>query len=45
MKDETKYRFFFIGDEKLLKAYNQVWDKVSNIMQKEFDSEPVHNEK
>ena len=36
---------FSIEDEKLLNAYNKVWDKVSNIMQKEFDSESMYNKK
>ena len=43
--DETKYMSFFTKDEKLLKAYNNVLDKVNNIMQKGFDSEPLHSEK
>ena len=43
--DETKYMSFLTEDEKLLKAYNKVWNKISNIMKKGFDSEPVHNEK
>ena len=32
-----------IEDEKLLKACNKVWDKISNIKQKRFDNEPVYN--
>ena len=32
-------------DEKLLEKYNDIWKKVSNIIQKEFDSNPVYNEK
>ena len=36
---------FFIEDEKLSKAYDKVWDKISNVIQKGFDSEPVYNEK
>ena len=28
-----------------LKAYNKVCHKISNIMHKRFDSEPVHSEK
>ena len=28
-----------------LNAYNKVWDKISNIMQKQFDSDPGYNEK
>ena len=35
---------FLIEDEELLKAYNKVWDYISNIMQKQFDSETVYNE-
>ena len=36
---------FLIEDEKLLKGYNKVWDKVINIMPKGFGSESVYNEK
>ena len=37
---------YLIGDEEeLLKAYNKLWDQVSNIMQKGFDREPEYNEK
>ena len=36
---------FLIKDEKLLKKYNKFWDKVSNNIKKDFDSEPVYNEK
>lgn len=36
---------FFIKDEKLLKVYNKVLDKSSNILQKEIESELVYNEK
>ena len=31
---ETIYMSLLIVDEKLLKAYNKVWNKISNIMQK-----------
>ena len=27
-------------DDKLLEKYNTIWDKVSNSIKKEFDSEP-----
>ena len=33
---------FLIKDEKLLEKYNEIF---SNIVKKEFDSEPVYNEK
>ena len=35
-----------IEKNKFLKAFNKLWDKISNIKQKGFDSElPVYNEK
>ena len=43
--DETKYMTFLIKDEELLETYNRLWNKVSNLMKKGFDSEPVYNEK
>ena len=43
--DETKYMSFLIKDDELLKKYNEIWEKVKNIIKKEFDSEPVYNEK
>ena len=36
---------FLIKDEKLLKVYNKVLDKSSNVLQKEIESELVYNEK
>ena len=34
-----------INDDKLLEKCNKIWEKVKNIIKKEFDSEPVYNEK
>ena len=31
--------------DELLEKYNEIWDKVSNSIKIEFDSEPVYNEK
>ena len=36
--------YFSIKDE-LLKKYNNIWDKVSNIMKKEHDCKPIYNTK
>ena len=36
---------FLIKDDELLEKYNEIWEKVKNIIKKEFDSEPVYNEK
>ena len=51
--DETIYIYiyiyiyisFLIKDDDLLGKYNEIWEKVKNSLQKEFDSEPVYNEK
>ena len=43
--DETKYMSFSIKDDELLEKYNEIWEKVGNSSRKEFDSEPVYNEK
>ena len=40
---ETKWSYFFIDDDDLLKKYNAIWNKVSADIEKEFDSEPVYN--
>ena len=29
----------------MLKKYNHIWKKVKNIIEKEFDSDPVYNKK
>ena len=44
-KASTKYMSFLIKDDKLLEKYNEIWEKVKNIIKKEFDSEPVYKEK
>ena len=44
-RDETKYMSFLIKDDALLEKYNEIWEKVKNSIKKEFDSEPVYNEK
>ena len=38
---ETKWMYFLIEDDELLKRYNDIWNKVSNRIKKEFDSEPI----
>ena len=40
---ETKWMYFFIEDDDLLKKYNTIWDKVRAYIKKEFESEPVYN--
>ena len=43
--DKTKCMYFLIKCEKKFKKYYEIWENVSNIMTKKFNSEPVHNKK
>ena len=43
--DETKNMSFLMKDDELSEKYNGIWEKDKNIIKKEFDSEPVYNEK
>ena len=43
--DETKYMYFLIKDKELLEKYNEIWDKNNNITKKEFDRDPVYDDK
>ena len=43
--DKTKCMSFLIKNKKLLEKYNEIWKKVSNIIEKNFESRPVYNEK
>ena len=36
---------FLIKNDELLEKFNEIWEKVKNSLQKEFDSEPLCNEK
>ena len=40
---QTKWMYFLIEDDDLLKKCNTIWDKISADNRKEFDSEPVYN--
>ena len=33
-----------VGDNKLLKKYNKIWEKISNLVNIEFDSESVYDD-
>ena len=39
--DSNKTKYFKVIDNKLLKNYNKIWEKVSNSMNIKFDSKPV----
>ena len=36
--NSNKTMSFKVGDNKLLKRYNKIWEKISNLMNIEFDS-------
>ena len=42
--DSNKTMSFKISDNKLLKKYNKIWGKVSNLLNIEFDSETVYSD-
>ena len=42
--DSNKTMSFKVGDNELLKKYNKIWEKISNLMNIEFDSEPVYGD-
>ena len=39
--DSNKTMSFKVDDNKLLKKYNKICEKISNLMNIEFDSNPV----
>ena len=43
--EKNKCMPFLIKDEKLSERYNSVFEKVSNIIKKEFHTKPVYNKK
>ena len=40
--DSSKAMSFKVIDNKLLKKYSKIWEKVSSLMNIKFDSEPVY---
>ena len=42
--DSNKTMSFKVSDNKLLRKYKEIWEKISNLMNIEFDSEPVYDD-
>ena len=42
--DSNKAMSFKVNDNKLLKKYNKIWERVSNLLSTIFDSEPVYGD-
>ena len=43
--DKTKKMSFLADDKELLKEYAKVWEKIRDLIGKEFDAEPVYGDK
>ena len=42
--DSNKTMYFKVSDNKLLKKCNKIWENVGNLLNIEFDSEPVYGD-
>ena len=42
--DSNKKMSFKVSDNKLLKKYKKMWEKVGNLLNAEFDSGPVYGD-
>ena len=42
--DSNKTMSFKVSDNKLLKKYNKIWEKIGNLLSREFDVEPVYGD-
>ena len=42
--DSINTMSFKVSDNKLLKKYNKIWGKISNLLNIEFDSEPIYGD-
>ena len=42
--DSNKTTSFKVSDNKLLKKYTKIWEKVINLMNIKFDSKPVYGD-
>ena len=42
--DNNKAMSFKVSDNKLLKKYNKIWERVSNLLSTKFDIEPVYGD-
>ena len=41
----NKYINLLVNDKEILKKYLEIWDKIKGLIKKEFNSEPVYNDK
>ena len=43
--ENSKYVNHLVEDEKILKKYFKIWNKIKSLIKKELNSEPVYNDK
>ena len=41
----SKYMNLLVNDKVILKKYFEIWNKIKSLIKKEFNSEPVYNDK
>ena len=41
----SKYMNHLIKDEKILKKYLKIWNRIKSLIKKELNSKPVYNDK
>ena len=44
MLNTLRLNSFKVSDNKLLKKYNKIWEKISNLLDIKYDSEPVYGD-
>ena len=42
--DSKKAMSFRVNNNKLLKKYNKIWERISNLLSTKFDSEPFYGD-
>ena len=42
---DERNMYFLIKDEKFSEKYNEIWEKLSNNIKKDFENGPVYNKK
>ena len=44
-KDGAKKMSFFTNNNEFLERYTEIWEKISDLVNKNFDSDPIYNNK
>ena len=44
-KDGTRKMSFFTNNNEFLERYTAIWEKISDLVNKKFDSDPIHKNK